>query len=266
MQPARAAQLGAEKVPASLAAQLHGYGTLKWTSTNWGGYAANATAGTVLEAYAEWIVPAISCASHNPSLADQWVGIDGFNDGTVEQGGTYEYCVSAHSGPYYWTWFEFYPYESIVSVSSTVAAGDLMQAYILYNPYISISGYSGVYTIVVEDDSNNASSFAVQGNPSQCDASGCQSGPDQSAECISESLVGQGLKLPDYGTTTFYTCDAEINGYFAGIGGLPHGAHATVNEITTVGFDSGKTQQAVSKLSTFDYKYDYFTITWKRYT
>jgi len=266
MQPARTAQLGAEKIPASMAAQLHGFAVKKATSTNWGGYAANISSGTILEAYGEWVVPAISCANHDPSLNDQWVGIDGFSDGTVEQGGTYGYCVSTTSGPYYWSWFEFYPYESIQSVSPLVSAGDIIQAYVLYNPYVCIGGLCGIYTIAVEDESNNASSFAVQGNPAQCDATGCQSGADLSAECISESLVGQGLYLPKTATTTFYTCDAEINGYYAGIGGLPHGAHATVWEITTLGAVSGKTQQVPSKLSTYDYKDDHFTITWKRYS
>lgn len=264
MQPAKNTGLGAEKVPSSLAAKLQGtYYAKGLKSSNWGGYAINATGGTILEAYAEWLVPTISCAKNTPSIADQWVGIDGLQDGTVEQGGTYEYCAAHNSGPYVWTWFEFYPYNDIQSVY-TASAGDLIQAYVLYNPYISISGYSGVYTIVIEDDSNNASSFFVQGNPSQCNSAGCESGADTSAECISESLVGQGLYLPDYGTETFYTCDASVNGYWAGIGGLAHAAHATLWEITTDGYTSGVLQQAPSKLSSFDYKNDQFTITWKR--
>jgi len=267
LQPAKTAPQGAVKVPASLAAQLQGYGTKKWTSTNWGGYADNATGGTILEAYAEWIVPTISCANHDPSLSDQWGGIDGFNDGTVEQGGTYEYCVSTTSGPYYWTWYEFYPYESIISVSSSVAAGDIMNAYVLYNPHVSVNGLPGIYTIVVEDLNNNASSFMYQGDPATCTTGGaCQSGADTSAECISESLVGQGYYLAKTGVTTFYNCDAEINGYYSGLGGLPHGAHATINEITTLGYVSGLTQQSISKLTTYDLKNDHFTITWKRYS
>ena len=256
------------KVPASEAALLNGFGSskvVKGTSTNWGGYALNATGGSILESFGEWFVPSISCKGHT-SLADQWVGIDGLNDGTVEQGGTYEYCVSATSGPYYWTWYEFYPYESIQSVSSAVSAGDVINAYVLYNPNIYVDGLQGVYTIIVEDISNNASSFAYQGDPATCNTSwACQSGPDQSAECISESLADQGLYLAKTSKTTFYNCDAEINGYYSGIGGLPSGAHATVNEITTVGYVSGKTQQRISRLSTFDLKDDSFTITWAKY-
>ncbi|MGA7861811.1 MAG: G1 family glutamic endopeptidase [Thermoplasmata archaeon] len=275
----RGAHLGAEKISPQMASLLHGFvtpsaglhalvapktGAIATTSTNWGGYADTATQGTILEAYADWFVPAISCATHTPSLSDQWVGIDGLGTGTVEQGGTYSYCVSPTSGPYYWTWFEFYPYESIQSVG-VISAGDLIQAYVLYQPYISENGKAGIYTIVVEDIGNNASSFMVQGNPSQCNSAGCQSGPDGSAECISESLVSEGLYLADYHTATFQSCDVEINGYFSGIGGLPAAAHATVYKITTNGYTSGLKQQVPSALSTYDYKLDHFTLTWKRY-
>jgi peptidase A4-like protein len=233
------------------------------TSTNWGGYADTISSGTILESFGEWFVPAISCNVY-PSLNDNWVGIDGFGSGTVEQGGTYAYCTSTGAGPYYWTWWEFYPYNSIQSYSSSVSPGDLIQAYILYNPYIAINGLYGVYTIVVQDMNNPAASLMVQGNPSTCNGNGCESGPDTSVECISESLVGQGYYLPDYGTTTFYSCDAEINGHYSGIGALA-GAGATIYNVKTIGYSSGLVQQVNSKLTTYDYPKDKFTITWKRY-
>jgi hypothetical protein len=263
----------AEKISPELAKRLHGVstpitngkGTVSVTSTNWGGFADSISSGLILEAYAVWQVPTISCASHTPSLNDNWVGIDGYNTGTVEQGGTYGYCVSATQGPYYWTWWEFYPYNSIQSVSSAVAAGDYIQAYILYNPYFCYGSSCGVYTITVEDLSNSAASFTVQGNPTICNSNGCESGPDLNAECISESLVGQGLYLPNYGTTTFYTCDAEINGHYSGIGGAL-GPGVTVYKITTYGFSSGLKQQAPSGLTTYDYTHDHFTIKWLRYS
>jgi hypothetical protein len=263
----------AEKVSTELAKRLHGVSTpiigkgtvVSTTSTNWGGYADAISSGQILEAYAVWQVPAISCASHTPSLNDNWVGIDGFSTGTVEQGGTYGYCVSATSGPYYWTWWEFYPYNGIQSVYSGVSPGDWIQAYILYNPYFCYGSSCGVYTITVEDLSNSANSFTVQGNPTICNSNGCESGPDLNAECISESLVGQGLYLPNYGTTTFVTCDAEINGHYSGIGGA-FGPGVTVYKITTNGAISGLRQQAISTLSSYDWPHDHFFIKWLRYS
>lgn len=232
------------------------------TSTNWGGYADTAKHGTILEVLGEWTVPKISCSVY-PSVSDQWVGIDGDGTSTVEQGGTTEYCPGSGS-PSYYNWFEFEPYEASVSVFS-VSPGDFIQAYVLYNPYICEDKKCGIYTIAIEDISNPSATFLVQGNPSVCDKAGCEGGPDGSAECISESLVNQKYYLADYGTETFISCDVSINGYWSGIGGLPSGAGATVYEITCYGYDSGLKQQVPSKLTTYDYKNDHFTIKWEEY-
>jgi hypothetical protein len=257
-----------DKVGAQMSAQLHPSGTKKFNSDNWGGYAVAGANGSVKEVFAEWFVPTISCASHTPSVATQWVGIDGFNNGNVEQAGSYEYCNGVSSTPYYWVWFEFYPYEDIQSVAQ-VSAGDLINAYVLYSPacYI-VSGvdYCGVYTLVVNDLDNSSANFAIQGNPSTCTGTdSCEGGPGADAECISESLTNQGYYLPDYGTEWFYSCDVTANGYEAGIGHLPSGAHMTLWEINTYGYDSGKLQQKVSKFSSLVSKDDSFSLTWKKY-
>jgi hypothetical protein len=240
---------------------LHpGYGSIqakptKTTSGNWAGYALTATAGTILESFGGWNVPTISCGTlgvYGVGINDNWVGIDGFNNGEVEQGGTLGYCSGVGATPVYYTWWEFYPYNSVQFYGSTVSAGDLIDAYVLYDPTVS------TYTITIEDLSNSANSFFVYGNPS--------SGPDASAECISESLVGEGYDLPNYGTTTFDICNAEVNGYYNGIGGLPHGAGATVYSITQYGPVSGKKEQTVGSLhSAFGWKDTLFTITWHKY-
>jgi Peptidase A4 family len=253
-------------IPASLESQLHSKGFVtKTTSDNWGGYALTAkTNGTITEAFGEWFVPTIQCARNAPSLEDAWVGIDGYSDGTVEQAGTYAYCPSNGVGPYYWDWFEFFPYETIVTMNA-VSAGDLINAYVLYNPDAGIDGNFGIYTLVVNDLDNINASFAVVGNPSTCNSSGCEGGVDNSAECISESLANQGYNLPNYKTLEFYSCDATVNGHWAGIGGIPTSdGVAHVYAITTYGYTSDKEQQTVSILKTYDYKDDNFIITWKR--
>jgi hypothetical protein len=254
-------------LPAGLAKELqisHGQATVKLNSGNWGGYGLTArTNGTITEAFGEWFVPKIGCA-HAPAIADQWVGIDGLADGTVEQAGTYEYCSSTTSAPVYVDWFEFYPYEAIAGVYY-VSPGDLMNAYVLYNPHVTVGNGTGIYTLVVNDLDDYNASFTVTGNPSTCNANGCETGVDNSAECISEALTAQGYDLPNYKTLTFDSCDATVNGHWAGIGGLTYSdGVAHVYAITTIGAISGLTQQTVSKLTTFDYKDDAFTITWKR--
>jgi Peptidase A4 family len=263
--PAHTTQTIAQKIPQSMAAKLHHVhsNVVSTTSTNWGGYADTvASGGAILEVLGEWNVPTISCGVY-PAIQDNWVGIDGFGSGTVEQGGTYGYCTSTGAGPFYWTWWEFYPYNGIQSFSSSVSAGDLIEAYVLYNPNICINANCGIYDIVVNDLSNYAASLSVVGNPSTCIGTACENGPDLSAECISESLAGQGYYLPDYVTTTFITCDAEISGHFSGIGHPPAGV--TVTKINTLGYASGLLQQKCSGLTAYDYPKDHFTITWKRY-
>jgi len=256
---------GAQPLSATLKNQLHGFAVTDSYSNNWGGYGLTAkTNGTITEAFGEWFVPTIKCTKDTPSLEDAWVGIDGLTDGTVEQLGTYAYCTSNGATPSYYDWFEFYPYESIQSVYP-VGAGDLINAYVLYNPYAG-SGGLGTYTLVLNDLSDFTSNFAVTGAPDICNTGGaCETGVDNSAECISESLADQGYYLPDFHSVKFYSCDATVNGHWAGIGGIPTSdGVAHVYAITTLGYISGLTQQTVSKLSTYDYKDDSFTITWKR--
>ncbi|MGC2035583.1 MAG: G1 family glutamic endopeptidase, partial [Thermoplasmata archaeon] len=79
-------------------------------TTNWAGYAATGSAGTVTKASANWIVPTVTCNS-SYSLALFWVGIDGYNTGTVEQTGTWDECYEGSA--YYGAWWELYPLNDI---------------------------------------------------------------------------------------------------------------------------------------------------------
>jgi hypothetical protein len=239
----------------------HPSGVTKTTSTNWAGYAdtvPSADYGTITEVLGEWKVPKVKCNVYSPSIQDNWIGIDGFSTSTVEQGGTIAECSSAGATPSYYDWYEFYPYNDVTTVNS-VSAGDSMEGYVTY------AASTGVYVITIDDLTHSGDSFTYTGNPSTCNSSGCESGSDGSAECISESLTGEGYYLPDYGTTTFTTCQAWINGYHSGIGGLPSGAHATVYAITQDSPITGGTQQSVGSLSTNLYTDDEFTITWHSY-
>lgn len=87
------------------------YKDSNYLSTNWGGYAVTGSRGSVSDVKASWIVPAIvgTCPSTN-RYSSFWVGIDGFNDNTVEQIGTDSDCQNG--SPVYYTWYEFYPHPS----------------------------------------------------------------------------------------------------------------------------------------------------------
>jgi hypothetical protein len=228
------------------------------SSTNWAGYAdtvPTADYGKVTEVLGEWKVPKVTCPSDEPAIQDNWVGIDGFATDTVEQGGTIVECSTAGAAAADFDWYEFYPYEDVITVKS-VSPGDSMEGIVTY------TASTGVFKITIDDLTHTGDSFSYTGNPKTCNSSGCESGSDSGPECISESLTGEGYYLPDYGTTTFTTCQAWISGDHAGIGGLPSGAHATVYAITQDSPVTGKVQQSVGALKTNLYKDDEFTITW----
>jgi hypothetical protein len=91
-------------------------------SGNWSGFAATGTKFSSVSA--GWVVPPVTCTKGS-QYSSSWVGLDGFNSGTVEQIGTDSDCVTG--GPYYYAWFEMYPAASVV-IARPVAAGDQMSA------------------------------------------------------------------------------------------------------------------------------------------
>src|SRR5215467_10329831 len=71
------------------------------TSTNWSGYAV--TGANVTDVQGSWIVPTVLCPGGS-QYSSFWVGIDGFNSGSVEQTGTDSDCQNGV--PTYYAWFE----------------------------------------------------------------------------------------------------------------------------------------------------------------
>src|SRR5436853_6490133 len=110
----------------SLAPQVHDG---SFQSTNWSGYAVTGSSGSVSIAKGSWTVPAIqgSCPSTN-QYSSFWVGIDGFNSGTVEQTCTDSDCQNGATT--YHAWFEIYPHPSfrINAMTSTPGAHITPQA------------------------------------------------------------------------------------------------------------------------------------------
>jgi len=112
-------------------------------SLNWAGYAVVVRSGEVNAAYGSWIVPSLSC-SKSTTYAAFWVGIDGYNDSTVEQTGVLGEC--AHGSAVYAAWYEFYPASPVYAPSSDVVKpGDTMYANVTY-----VSS-SGCFVTVLKD-------------------------------------------------------------------------------------------------------------------
>lgn len=103
--------------------RLHVPGNTEY-STNWSGYAALKATFTNVEG--SWVEPAGNCSGargRQLSIASFWVGLDGWESGTVEQTGTDVDCEGSQE--YQVPWHELYPQRAF-AISQEVRAGDQM--------------------------------------------------------------------------------------------------------------------------------------------
>ncbi len=179
-------------------------GTANTESYNWSGYAdASSVNGTFTAVSGEWRTPAVTCSAED-QLTSEWVGLDGFNNSTVEQDGTLEWCF--HSKAMYFTWYEMYPAGTIV-VGTTLQPNDLIKA--------SVSVTGTTYTLALTDVTNGANSFST--------TAACASCTDTSAEWISERPAFQvGIApLANYSNWGIYNARVTANGHSTILLGYP---------------------------------------------
>ncbi len=180
--------------------RLHVKGTSVTTDYNWAGYAVVFNRSLIISVNASWVVPSVSCSSKTTYVA-VWVGIDGFNDKTVEQTGIQAQCQGGRA--YYSAWYEFYPAAPVSAPSSyVVKPGDKIVGWVVYNP--STNEYRTVLVDLTEGWNYTSPWTSVSG------------ALDDSAEWVVERpAIGYGLTtLADFGKAYF-------NSYFTGI--LPPG-------------------------------------------
>ncbi len=208
------------------------------SSTNWSGYAVTGPSGSVSDATGSWIVPAIqgSCPSAN-QYSSFWVGIDGYNSGTVEQTGTDSDCQGGV--PTYYAWFEFFPHASVLINGLTIHPGDKMSA---------DAHFSGRSFTVSITDTTTGGTFSTSSSVKRAQRS--------SAEWIAEAPSSSGgiLPLADFGTVSFSSSDATISGTTGTIGSFG----ANVHQITMV-TSGGATKASPSALSGSG---DSFSVRW----
>jgi hypothetical protein len=111
------------------------------SSTNWSGYAVTGSAGQFNSVSSSWTEPAVSCTGSDAEYAAFWVGLDGYNSGSVEQTGADSDCDG--TSPDYYGWYEMYPADPVY-FSNPVAPGDSMSA------SVTFSG-TETYTLVLTD-------------------------------------------------------------------------------------------------------------------
>jgi len=117
---------------------------------NWSGYADdNSSGNTYTKVIGSWTQPTMTCGKEG-QIAVFWVGLDGFNNSTVEQDGTYGECYGGVA--YYGTWWEMYPTNSIQTVG-TPEPGDAIQAKVIF--------VGGRYHLTVTDTTTTSASFTT---------------------------------------------------------------------------------------------------------
>jgi hypothetical protein len=147
-------------------------------SFNWGGYAdTSSTAGAFTAVSGTFTIPALTCSSEDRIYAD-WVGLDGFANGTVEQTGVAAQCFEGVAT--YYTWYEMVPAQPTIQVvGSTAEAGDKIMA--------SVTRTGSTYKLKVTDSTTTGNNVSTT---QTCATTTCT---DESAEWI--------IERPSFSTT-----------------------------------------------------------------
>jgi hypothetical protein len=152
---------------------------------NWGGYVVTGASGSFTTTSVSWTQTEVTCPSGKDS--SPWIGIDGFNDGTVEQTGTDGDCTK--NGPHYYAWYEMYPRNTVV-INKPISAGDQFTGTVTFNGGTS-------YTLTLTNVTDGWTNTVTKSLKSK----------DDSAEAVLEQ---DGPSLTDFGTLPF--SDFTVNG------------------------------------------------------
>jgi hypothetical protein len=220
-------------------------GTAQFTSRNWDGYITYVSGqGTDFNVVkASWIQPTVQCEQSN-AWTVFWVGLDGWWDNTVEQGGSSAQCVKGI--PQYTVWWEMFPTNAIQNVF-TIRPGDKISATVTYKPTTS------VFVITVSDVTSGHSFTQNQHCASTITCE--RSSADVIAEDVGHFGGGTFFPLADYKTMSF--TGAAITDTSGHSGPFSNSAWLTAAVTESSG---GTTYATVSPLSTSGQR---FSATWR---
>lgn len=195
-------------------------GTGSLASRNWAGYTALLSDGSTdfNAVKSTWVQPAVTCEANN-AWTVFWVGLDGWTNGTVEQGGSSARCIGGT--PHYTLWWEMFPTNAIQTMN-TINAGDTITASVVYDPSTK------KFQIKVRDVTTG------KGFTENEKCAGDQTCERSSAESIAEDVghfgAGTYFPLADYGTMTFTKSTiTDVNGTSGGFS-KPAWEYAAITE------------------------------------
>jgi Peptidase A4 family len=189
--------------PSSSGSKSADASTTPTISENWSGYAVTGKKQYTY-VHSTFVQPAITCTGVKNQYTSNWVGLDGFNDQTVEQDGTFAWCSGSNGlTPKYEAWYEMYPANSVNTFA--VHPGDVIDVTVAY------SDSTSDFTLTVSDLSTGKTAT---------DTAACADCARASAEWIIERPAlcnNAGTKcfiteLADFGTSAMTGDEAQVNG------------------------------------------------------
>jgi Peptidase A4 family len=201
---------------------------LPTVSLNWSGYAATA-AKKFNFVSSSFVQPAVTCTGKPNRWTSQWVGLDGFSTGTVEQTGTFSFCGGkANMTPQYVAWYEMFPAGS-VSVFK-VKPGDTI------NTAVKFAG--GKFHISIAD-ATSGKSFSISKGCASCQRASAEWIIERPALCNNSGTKCFITALADFHLATMTKAWASVSGgKVKGIGGFNNIPIFMVNPLKSGGFIS----------------------------
>jgi len=192
------------------------FGGLPTVALNWSGYAEEAAPNQKFNyVSSEFTQAAVNCTSGQKfTNTSNWVGLDGFENDTVEQDGTAAYCAGPgnHTAKYY-AWIELFPLPEVIAF--TVKPGDVISALVR-------STNAGRFTLTVSDLTSGMSKSQSAAGPTDQRAS-AEWIIERPAECNNSETKCFITPLANFGTTEMTENVAGVQGQApVGLGSLPN--------------------------------------------
>jgi Peptidase A4 family len=224
--------------------RVPGFSPSPTISENWSGYAA-VSKQQFTSVSSTFVQPAVKCTGAPHQMTSNWVGLDGYNNQTVEQDGTSAACFgTAHTTPTYTAWIEMYPLPTVNVFK--VSAGDIIQASVNYT--------GGQFVLSVTDETSGHTKTVSDGC-ANCARASAEWIIERPAYCNSAFTKCDLFALPNFGTATMAGDTASLNGGPVENASKLHAVNITMIQPLKKGFISLDTTGALNRSSfteTFD--------------